>query len=70
MPHIPYDFIVRGVKYVVQSYSQFYHTQAGSEMARIIAYNIYNELPELRTHLYKIGRSKLSQIIRSIYFRE
>ena len=67
MPYIPDYFIIRSIEDIMKCNSQFHHTQTGSEMSRVIAYNIYNELPEFRTNLYKIFGIKLSEIFRSIY---
>ena len=66
MTYVPDNPIIRRIKYVVQGDSQFYGSQAGSQMSRVLRQNIDDILTQFRTHFRQLFFGKLVQIGRKM----
>ena len=64
MTHVPYDTVVGGIEYIVQSNGEFHHTQAAGKMAGIVSQFRYDGLSQFIAYLWQFLHWQQSQICR------
>ena len=66
MPHIPHNTVVWCVKNVMQRHRQLHHTQARSQMTRILSQLLNDVAPQLITHRRQFLHLQFTQVNRVI----
>ena len=52
--YVPYQPVIRSIKYVMKGHSQFYYSQTGCKMSRITRQFIYNVLTQFTANFGKL----------------